>query len=111
MDVVIAGGHGKVGRRLATLLVARGDRVRGLIRNPDHAADLRADGVDPVVCDLEQASVDDVTVAVRGAEAAVFAAGAGPGSGAGRKLTVDRDGAIKLLEAARAANVGRYVMV
>jgi nucleoside-diphosphate-sugar epimerase len=60
VDVVIAGGHGKVGRRLARLLAARGDRVRGLIRNPDHADDLRSDGSEPVVCDLESATDDDV---------------------------------------------------
>ena len=111
MDIVIAGGHGKVARRLATLLVARGDRARGLIRNPDHAADLRADGTEPVVCDLEQAGVEDVAAVIAGADAVVFAAGAGPGSGAQRKLTVDRDGAIKLLAAARSAAVERYVIV
>jgi uncharacterized protein YbjT (DUF2867 family) len=111
MDVAIAGGHGKVGRRLARLLIARGDRVRGLIRNPDHAADLRADGSVPVVCDLESAEVDEVAVAIARADAVVFAAGAGPGSGAQRKLTLDRDGAVKLLEAARPAGVGRYVMI
>jgi len=111
MDVVIAGAHGKVGRRLARLLVARGDRVRGLIRNPDHAADVSADGGEPVVCDLETGGVEDVASAIEGADAVVFAAGAGPGSGAGRKLTMDRDGAIKLLDAARAAGVERYAMV
>jgi uncharacterized protein YbjT (DUF2867 family) len=111
MDVVIAGGHGKIARRLARLLVARGDRVRGLIRNPAHADDLRADGSEPVVCDLEHAGTEEVAAAIAGADAVVFAAGAGPGSGAERKLTVDRDGAIKLLEAARAADVERYVMV
>jgi uncharacterized protein YbjT (DUF2867 family) len=111
MDIVIAGGHGQIARRLATLLVARGDRVRGLIRNPDHEADLRADGTEPVVLDLEQASVEDVAGAIAGADAVVFAAGAGPGSGAQRKLTVDRDGAVKLLAAARSAAVERYVIV
>jgi uncharacterized protein YbjT (DUF2867 family) len=111
MFVVIAGGHGKVARQLARRLVARGDRVRGLIRSPDHAADLTADGSEPLVCDLEAAAVDEVAEAVRGADAVVFAAGAGPGSGAARKLTVDRDGAIKLLAAARAAGVERYVMI
>lgn len=111
MDIVIAGGHGKVARRLTALLVARGDRVRGLIRNPDHAADLQADGSEPVVLDLEQASVEDVASAIAGADAVVFAAGAGPGSGAQRKLTLDRDGAIKLLAAARSAAVERYVIV
>jgi uncharacterized protein YbjT (DUF2867 family) len=111
MDVAIAGGHGKIARRLARLLVARGDRVRGLIRNPDHAADLRADRSEPVLCDLEAADVAEAAVAIEGADAVVFAAGAGPGSGASRKLTIDRDGAIKLLEAARSAGVERYVIV
>jgi uncharacterized protein YbjT (DUF2867 family) len=111
MDVVIAGGHGQVGRRLARLLAARGDRVRGLIRNPDHADDVRADGAEPVLCDLEHAGADAVAEAIAGADAVVFAAGAGPGSGAARKQTVDRDGAIKLLDAARASGVGRYAIV
>ena len=108
MLVAIAGGHGQIARRLTTLLVARGDQVRGLIRNPDHADDLRADGAEPVLLDLESAGVEEVAAAVEGADAVVFAAGAGPGSGAERKWTVDRDGAIKLLEASGNA---RYVIV
>ena len=111
MDVVIAGAHGQIGRRLARLLAARDDRVRGLIRNPDHSDDVRTDGAEPVVCDLESASVDEVASAMSGAGAVVFAAGAGPGSGAERKLTMDRDGAVKLLEAAQSAGVPRYVIV
>ncbi len=111
MDIAIAGGHGKVARRLARLLVARGDHVRGLIRNPGHADDLRADGSEPVACDLEADGVDEVAAAIAGADAVVFAAGAGAGSGAERKWTMDRDGAIKLLEAARSAGVQRYVMI
>ena len=111
MDIVIAGAHGKIASSLARLLVARGDRVRGLIRNPDHADDLRGDGSEPVLLDLEAAEPDQVAEAVAGADAVVFAAGAGPGSGPERKLTVDRDGAIKLLDAARTADVPRYVII
>jgi uncharacterized protein YbjT (DUF2867 family) len=111
MDVVIAGAHGKVARRLTGLLVARGDQVRGLIRNPAHTEDLRSDGSEPVACDLEVAPVDEIAQAIGGADAAVFAAGAGPGSGPERKWTIDRDGAIKLLEASRAAGVPRYLIV
>jgi uncharacterized protein YbjT (DUF2867 family) len=111
MDVAIAGGHGNVARRLARRLVARGDSVRALIRNPDHGDDVRADGSEPVPCDLEQVDVAEVARAVAGADAVVFAAGAGPGSGAGRKWTMDRDGAIKLVDAARSAGVERYVMI
>ena len=111
MLVAIAGAHGKIARRLTGLLVARGDHVRGLIRNPDHAADVRADGAEPVVCDLEHEGVPEIARAISGADAVVFAAGAGPGSGPQRKWTIDRDGAIKLLEAARGEHVGRYLMI
>ena len=109
--IAIAGAHGQIARLLTRMLVADGDRVRGLIRNPDHADDLRADGAEPVVCDLESASVDEVAGKIDGADAVVFAAGAGPGSGTERKATMDRDGAILLRDAAVAAGVGRYVMV
>jgi uncharacterized protein YbjT (DUF2867 family) len=111
VDVAIAGGHGQVARRLTRLLAERGDRVRGLIRKPEHEDDLRADGAEPVLCDLEAADAAEVAAAIEGADAVVFAAGAGPGSGAERKMTMDRDGAIKLLEAAGSAGVRRYVIV
>jgi uncharacterized protein YbjT (DUF2867 family) len=91
--------------------VARGDRVSGLIRNPDHAGDLEAAGVEPVVFDLEAQGADELAPIVDGADAVVFAAGAGPGSGAERKLTLDRDGAVKLIDACRATGVRRYLMV
>ena len=111
MLIAIAGAHGQIARRLTRILAAQGDDVRGLVRNPDHADDVRADGADPVVCDLEGAAPDDAARAIDGADAVVFAAGAGPGSGTARKETMDRDGAILLLEAAVAAGVPRYVIV
>jgi uncharacterized protein YbjT (DUF2867 family) len=111
MRIVIAGGHGKIALILERLLSQRGDAVAGFIRNPDHAADLRAAGAEALVVDLEKASVDEVATHLRGADAIVFAAGAGPGSGAARKETVDRDAAILLADAAEAAKVRRYVMV
>lgn len=110
MRVVIAGAHGKIAMRLAPRLIERGDTVIGLIRNPDHAEAVGATGAEPVVCDLEHATIEEIAAAVKGADGAVFAAGAGPGSGAARKLTMDRDGAIKLLDAT-AAESARYVIV
>lgn len=110
MEVVIAGGHGQIGLQLGRLLAERGDRARGLIRNPDQAADLETAGVEAVVFDLEH-DADDLSDVVAGADAAVFAAGAGPGSGAARKQTMDRDGAIRLIDACERAGVRRYVMV
>ena len=109
MDVVVAGGHGKIAMRLLRRLAEGGDRARGLIRNPDHAADLEAAGAEAVLCDLE--AQDDVSGCVEGADAVVFAAGAGPGSGAERKQTMDLGGAVKLIDAARAAGISRYLMV
>jgi nucleoside-diphosphate-sugar epimerase len=109
--IVIAGGHGQIARRVGRLLSARGDAVAGLIRNPDHRADLETDGVQPVVLDLESASVDEVAEVVTGADAVLFAAGAGPGSGAARKHTVDHGAAVLLADAAERAGVPRYLLV
>lgn len=108
MDVLVVGGHGKVGLRLLRLLAAGGHRARGLIRDPSQSADLEAAGAEPVVLDLER---DDITPAAAGADAVVFAAGAGPGSGPARKQTVDLGGALKLIDAAHASGVRRYVIV
>jgi uncharacterized protein YbjT (DUF2867 family) len=111
MQIAIAGAHGQIARNLAPMLTERGAGVVGLIRNPDHAEDVRALGAEPVLCDLERESIEAVAHAITGCQAAVFAAGAGPGSGTDRKLTVDRDGAIKLLQAAVIAEVPRYLIV
>ena len=105
MDVVVAGGHGKVGIRLLRLLADGGHRARGLIRTPEHVSDLAAVGAEAVICDME--SLDDLSGCCSGADAVVFAAGAGPGSGPERKRTVDYGSAVKLME----AGVARYVMV
>ncbi|MGY1602716.1 SDR family oxidoreductase [Geodermatophilus sp. SYSU D00815] len=111
MRVVVAGAHGQVARRLGRLLSARGDTVVGIVRNPEHRADLESDGVEPVVLDLERAAVDDVAAVVQGADAVVFAAGAGPGSGEARKHTVDHAAAVLLADAAERAGVRPYVLV
>ena len=111
MRIVIAGGHGQIALRLERLLAARGDEVAGIIRRPEQGDDLRAAGAEPVVCDLESASVEEVATLLRGADAAVFAAGAGPGSGTARKDTVDRGAAVLFADAAVRAGVRRHVVV
>ncbi len=111
MKVVIAGGHGKVALLLERLLAGHGDGVVGLIRNPAQSDDVRATGAAPIVCDLESASVDEVAVHLDGADAVVFAAGAGPGSGAARKDTVDRAASVLLADAAQRAGVRRFLQI
>lgn len=111
MRTVIAGGHGKIALLLADLLTRRGDEVVALIRNPDHAADVTAVGAEPVLLDLEHADSADLLATVKGSDAVVFAAGAGAGSGADRKYTVDRDGSIRLADTAERAGVRRFVQI
>ncbi len=108
MDVLIAGGHGKIALILSRLLADGGHTPRGLIRDPAQAADLEGVGARPVVCDLER---DEVDPHVGGAEAIVFAAGAGPGSGPERKRTVDYGAAVKCVDAAERLGVRRFVIV
>ncbi|GLW45141.1 NAD-dependent dehydratase [Streptomyces sp. NBRC 14336] len=111
MRIVIAGGHGQIALRLERLLSARGDEVAGIIRRAEQGDDLREAGAEPVLLDLESASVEEVAASLEGADAAVFAAGAGPGSGVDRKETVDKDAAILFADAALRAGVRRYLVV
>ncbi|MFI6487711.1 SDR family oxidoreductase [Streptomyces sp. NPDC050564] len=111
MRIVIAGGHGQIALRLERLLAARGDEVAGIVRRAEQNDDLRAAGAEPVLCDLESATVEGVAAHLQGADAAVFAAGAGPGSGSARKETVDKGAAILFAKAAERAGVRRHVVV
>ncbi|MCC3273099.1 SDR family oxidoreductase [Arthrobacter zhangbolii] len=111
MRIVIAGAHGRIARELGRLLAADGHDVAGLIRNPEQAADLEHDHVAPVILDLENSTLEDLVQVLTGADAAVFAAGAGPGSGAARKDSVDRAAAVLLAEAAEQAGAGRFLQV
>ncbi|MDP9390820.1 MAG: NAD(P)H-binding protein [Actinomycetota bacterium] len=113
MRVVIAGANGRVGRRLGRLLVARGDRVVGIVRKAEHEEALSSAGVEPVLLDLEQATVDQVAAIVVDNDVVVFAAGTRLGDEAdlGRKDAVDRAAAILLADAAGEAAVRRYVMM
>jgi uncharacterized protein YbjT (DUF2867 family) len=111
LEIAVVGGHGKVALRLLRLLSERGDRARGLIRDPDHAADVEAAGATAVGADIENLDADAIARSIAGVDAVVFAAGAGAGSGPARKRTVDYGGAVKLIEAARMNDVSRYLLV
>ncbi|PBC79690.1 putative NAD(P)-binding protein [Streptomyces sp. TLI_235] len=111
MRIVIAGGHGQIALHLEQLLADRGDTPVGLIRRPEHADDLRRRGAEPVRFDLETEDAKALAAVLAGADAVVFAAGAGPGSGAARKDTVDRAAAALLADAAELAQVRRYLMI
>src|SRR3954451_9247511 len=108
MEILIAGGHGQIALRLERLLSRAGHRPRGLIRNPAHAGDLEAAGAASAVCDRDH---DDPRPYLGAADAIVYAAGAGPGSGTERKRTMDYGGAVKLIDAARELGVSRWLMV
>jgi uncharacterized protein YbjT (DUF2867 family) len=111
MKVAIAGGHGKIAMFLHGMLRERSDEPLALIRKPEQEEDVREAGAEPVICDLETADPGEVAAAIEGADAVVFAAGAGPGSGPERKLTVDHAGAVKLIEACTQNGIDRYLMI
>ncbi len=113
MKIAIAGGHGQIALLTTKLLAASGHEVWGITRNPAHSADIEAAGGQALVLDLEQSDSETLAAELssRGIDAVVFAAGAGPGSTAERKLTVDRDGAVLLADAAWRAGATRYVLV
>lgn len=112
MDIVVVGAHGQIARQLTRLLVQRGDTVRGVIRNEAHVADLVADGAEPILIDLEdEFAENELAHQFRGADAVVFAAGAGPGSGVERKESVDYAGAVHSVAGAARAEVRRFVLI
>lgn len=111
MRVVIAGGHGQIALRLTKLLASDGHEVVGLVRNPDHEGDITAAGGQAAVLDLEQVDSSTVAGVLAGADVAIFAAGAGPGSGTARKDTVDRGAAALFADASEQAGVRRHIQV
>ncbi|OBB70204.1 SDR family oxidoreductase [Mycobacterium sp. 852014-50255_SCH5639931] len=108
--IIVIGGHGKVALQLARILTERGDEVSSVFRNPDHSDDVAATGAKPVVADIEQLDIDALAGLVAGHDAVVFSAGAGGGNPA-RTYAVDRDAAIRVIDAAARAGVKRFVMV
>jgi uncharacterized protein YbjT (DUF2867 family) len=108
--IVLIGGHGKVALLLAPILVEQGHEVTSVIRNPDHAADVEAAGATARVADVEQLDVAGLAEVLEGHDAVVWSAGAGGGDPE-RTYAVDRDAAIRSIDAAGSAGVRRYVMV
>jgi len=111
VNITILGAHGSIARLLTTRLVARGHTVRGVVRSEDQFDDLRRDGAEPVLADLEHAGAPDLDQALASSDLVVFAAGAGPGSGPERKNTLDRDGAIKSVASAVRVGADRFVII
>src|SRR6516164_4545771 len=108
--VVVIGGHGKVALQLARILTERGDAVSSVFRNPDHSDDVAATGAQPVLADIERLDTGALAGLLAGHDAVVFSAGAGGGNPA-RTYAVDRDAAIRVIDAAARAGVRRFVMV
>lgn len=108
--IALIGGHGKVARPLARLLTEAGHDVDAIVRNPDHGEEVEATGARAVVADVEALGTGELTELLQGHDAVVWAAGAGGGNPE-RTYRVDRDAAIRSVDAAEAAGVRRYVMV
>ena len=108
--ILLIGGHGKVALLLEPLLAAAGHHVTAVIRNRDHEAEVAATGATPLVADIETFDLDQFTNLVSGNDVVIWSAGAGGGAPE-RTHAVDRDAAIRSIDAAAATGVSRYVMV
>lgn len=108
--VIVFGGHGRIALLLAPILVARGDEITAVIRNPDHVADVEQTGATAQIADVEQLDTAAITELIRGHDAVVWSAGAGGGNPE-RTYAVDRDAATRTMDAAAAAGVKRYILV
>ncbi|GAA3034320.1 NAD(P)H-binding protein [Microbacterium dextranolyticum] len=108
--ILLIGGHGKIALLLEPLLAAAGHHVTAVIRNPDHESDVAAAGATPLVADIERFDLDQFTNLVSGNDVVIWSAGAGGGD-ATRTMAVDRDAAIRSMDAAARAGVRRYIMV
>jgi uncharacterized protein YbjT (DUF2867 family) len=108
--IAVIGGHGKVALQLARILSQRGVQVMSVFRNPDHIDDVAATGARPVVADIETLGTHALADLLAGHDAVVFSAGAGGGDPA-RTYAVDRDAAIRAIDAAAQAGARRFVMV
>jgi uncharacterized protein YbjT (DUF2867 family) len=108
--IAVIGGHGKVALQLARILSQRGDQVTSVFRNPDHTDDVAATGARPVVADIETLETHALADLLAGHDAVMFSAGAGGGDPA-RTYAVDRDAAIRAIDAAAQAGARRFVMV
>ncbi|MGN8552660.1 UNVERIFIED_CONTAM: SDR family oxidoreductase [Microbacterium sp. SLM126] len=108
--ILIFGGHGKVALLLEPMLAAQGHTVTAVIRNPDHEAEVAGAGAQPLVADIESFDTGQLANLISGNDVVVWSAGAGGGDPA-RTYAVDRDAAIRSMDAASSAGVARYVMV
>ncbi|MET3812484.1 NAD(P)H-binding protein [Arthrobacter sp. UYEF3] len=108
--IAIIGGHGKVALELSGILAKSGANITSIIRNPDHGDDVAATGATPLVLDVENSTTAEIAAALSGHDAVVWSAGAGGGAPE-RTYAVDRDAAIRSMDAAALAGVRRYVMV
>jgi len=110
-QVAIVGAHGKIGQLIIKHLQAQGLGAIAIVRKQEQAASLEQAGADVRLLDIESASVEQLAEALRGADAVVFSAGAGAGSTAQRKRTVDYAGSVLLANAAKRAGIQRYIQV
>lgn len=110
--VTIIGGHGKVALLAEPMLVSEGHTVQAVIRSENQAADIEATGATPVVADIQSLSIEEQADLYRrlGTEVLVWSAGAGGGNPE-RTYAVDRDAAVRSMEAAKQVGIKRYIMV
>ncbi len=111
MNVLLIGANGQIGRILTDKM--QEDEPFNLVagyRKEDQINDAQARGIEAAKIDLEE-DIQHLAEAMEGMDAVIFAAGSGGSTGADKTMMVDLDGAVKAVEAAKQANVKRFVMI
>jgi nucleoside-diphosphate-sugar epimerase len=110
MTALVTGAAGFIGAQVVNELLARGTRVRALVRKPAQADALRERGVDVRLGDVRDMTC--VADAVRDADVVYHCAAlVGPGFSRTEIYAVNRDGVARTLEALRRVGRGRFVFL
>ncbi|WP_181347605.1 SDR family oxidoreductase [Thalassobacillus sp. CUG 92003] len=107
MEVLVAGANGKTGRLIVQNLEAAGHTAHAMVRKEEQKSEMEMMGANPILADLE----GDVGQAVKGKDAIIFAAGSGSSTGSDKTKSVDRDGAINLMQATENFGIKKFVML
>ncbi|MEF2096289.1 SDR family oxidoreductase [Bacillus sp. CFBP9009] len=108
MNILIAGANGTTGKQIIGELSKNPQMtVYGMIRKEEQAQTIKELGGHPILADLE----GNVDKAVDNMEVIIFAAGSGPKTGPDKTTAVDKNGAIKLVDAAKKKGIERFVML
>lgn len=111
MNTLLIGANGQIGRIITKKM--QNDEAFNLLagyRKDDQIEEANERGIQTIKIDLEE-DIDHLAKAMVEVDTVIFAAGSGGSTGADMTMLIDLDGAVKAIEAAKQANIKRFVMI